>query len=273
MTVTYRTGYGTTRRTLEELNTWPRFGLLHPEFRARLIALMNEGFRYGKDIGIGGGFRYESEQLSLALDRHYQVASGGCCGYNGKRYALKSGMAHAAFPGNSYHEAVPGLRFLRTDGTYMVTNDRGVAVDTVGHDAWMQDNLARFGLRSFANLSGAAKEEWHVQPIELPTSRANFNPTIHVLKKFALPAPTQPQPDYPKPTLTVGSTGGEVIELQQHCNFWGWYAYAIDGSFGPRTAEAVKKMQAVLRITQDGVYGTSTANAYLKYLTALQSLA
>lgn len=259
VTTTYRTGYGTTRRTLTELKVWSQFAKVHPEVQRRLIALMDEAHRHGRDVGIGGGFRSYDSQLALFLNRHTLVASGGCCGYNGKRYALKAGMAHAAPPGRSYHEETVG--------------GFGLAVDAVGYeDGWAEPRLAAYGLRSFANLTGSAREAWHWQPIEVPTSRASYNPAIHVLKVWPLPSPSKPAPDYPKPTLKVGSTGGEVFELQQHCTWWGWYAAAIDGQFGAVTAEAVKRMQNVLKIAQDGVYGPVTADAYLAWLIKVQAL-
>jgi hypothetical protein len=260
VTVTYRTGYGTTRRTLTELKAWFQFAKILPEVQRRLIAVMDLSHRYGRDVGIGGGFRSSDSQLALFLDRHYQVASGGCCGYNGRRYALKSGMAHAAPPGLSYHEET--------------INGLGLAVDLVGwEDGWVEQQLAAHGLRSFSNLSGSAREPWHVQPVEVPTSRASYDSTVHIVTVWPLPASTAPDPVIPTPTLKVGSTGGEVYELQQHLTFWRWYGSAIDGSFGPVTADAVKRMQATVKVGADGVYGPVTANAYLAWLKSMQGLA
>lgn len=259
MATTYRTGYGDTRRTLTELRAWDPFEFVSPELQRRLIALMDHSFRHGRDIGIGGGFRSSAAQRAVFLDRHYTLPSGGCCGFESRRYQIKSGQAHTAPPGLSYHEETLAGRAL--------------AVDITGwEDGWVQSQLAAFGLRSFNNLTGSAKEPWHIQPIEIPTSRASYNPAVHVLKTWYLPPPTAPDPDYPKPTLKVGATGNEVYELQQHCTFWGWYNRAIDGSFGAITADAVKKMQATLKQTQDGVYGNITANAYLNWLKAIQKL-
>lgn len=260
MSVTYRTGYGTTRRTLTELKVWSQFAKVHPEVQRRLIAIMDLSHRHGRDVGIGGGFRSADSQLRLFLDRHYTVASGGCCGYGGRRYALKAGAAHAAPPGRSYHEETVG--------------GFGLAVDLVGwEDGWVEAQLAAHGLRSFAALSGSMREPWHCQPLEVPTARSSFNPQVHVLKVWPLPSPTRPDPDYPKPTLRVGSTGGEVFELQQHLTFWKWYDRAIDGSFGAVTAEGVKRLQRTLKLVEDGVYGPVTANAYLAWLKAMQGLA
>lgn len=258
MTVTYRTGYQTRRRTLQELYAWSEFAGVHPEMQRRLVAWMDACRARGVDAGIGEGIRTTAEQEKAFFDRHHQVPSGGCCGYKGLRYQVDVGEAHTAPPGLSYHEPV--------------LNGKCLAVDTVGHNSTSESLLAGFGLRSFANLTGSAREPWHLQIVEIPTSRVNYNPAVHVIKTWALPAPTVPDPDYPKPTLREGSTGAEVYELQQHATFWGWYASQIDGSFGPRTAEAVRKMQAALRLTQDAVYGPVTADAYLRFLRSMRAM-
>lgn len=268
MTVTYRTGYGTTRKTLAELKAWSRFAMIHPEIQKRVIGLMDAARINGVDLGVGGGFRTEQEQLNLFLSRHNQVASGGCCGYNGKRYALVAGMAHAAPPYKSYHE-----------GTVNVNGKLyGLALDMVGwENGWMEKNLAAYGMRSFAAFTGSMHEPWHIQNVEVPSSRSQYNPNLHTIKVWTLPTVTPPPSgvvDVPTPTLRVGSTGTEVRELQSHCRFWGWYpaAAAIDGSFGRVTEDAVKKMQAATKQTQDGVYGPVTAAAYVNFLKSMQNL-
>lgn len=264
MTVTYRVGYSTTRYSLDQLKAWWRFSGLHPEFQRRLICLMDHARVAGVDLGIGGGLRTVAEQFSLFDSRHDPVASGGCCSYNGKRWALVTG-AHAAPPGLSYHEPT-----YPQDGTLY-----GLAVDVVGwENGWVNapGRLDQFGLRSFAGTLG---EPWHLQPWtnEIPTSRANFNPTMHTLKTFALP--TVPQAStavtVPDPTIRSGSTGAEV--LQSEMRFFGWYPYSIDGSCGPRTVEAIKRLQTAVKVGADGVYGPVTANAYLVWKTALQAVA
>lgn len=268
MTITYRTGYGTERKTLTQLKAWIRFANIHPEIQKRVIGLMDAARAHGVDLGVGGGFRTFEEQKSLFLSRHNRVASGGCCSFEGSRYALVAGMAHAAPPYRSFHEGTISLN----------SKLYGVALDMVGwENGWMEKNLAAYGLRSFAALSGSMREPWHIQPIEFPTSRSSYDPKLHTLKNWTLPGinpPTTGAVDVPTPTLRIGSTGTEVRELQSHCRFWGWYpsTAAIDGDFGSVTDGAVKKMQAILKITQDGVYGTVTAEKYRQHLIALANL-
>lgn len=267
MTVTYRTGYGTTRRTLSELMAWSKFAGLHPEIQRRIIALMDAARRVGVDLGVGGAFRSYEEQKRLFLSRHNLVASGGCCGFEGKRYALISGSAHAAPPYRSYHEGTVSVNGVL----------KGVALDMVGwENGWMEKNIAPYGMRSFAGLTGGMYEPWHLQPANFPTSRSSYNPSLHTLTAITLPPAPAPAPSgivaFPDPTIRLGSTGTEVKELQQHCKFWGWYTATVDGSCGPVTVDAIKKMQAMLKLTQDGVYGSVTAGAYKKFLTALSNL-
>lgn len=267
MTVTYRTGYGTTRRTLADLKAWSRFADIHPEMQRRLLALMDDARVAGIDLGIGGGVRTVAEQFALFDSRH-NPATTGCCHYDGKTWALVPGAAHAAPPGRSFHEPSVPL-----NGKLW-----GVAVDVVGwENGWVNapGRLEKYGLRSFADLSGSMKEPWHLQPIELPSSRSRFDPVMHTLKMWVLPEPAaqqKPPVTVPDPTIKLGSTGSEVKELQMEMKFWGWYKATIDGSCGLVTVEAIKKLQAAVRVGTDGVYGPVTAEAYKKWKIALSNL-
>lgn len=70
----------------------------------------------------------------------------------------------------------------------------------------------------------------------------------------------------PVPTLRTGSTGDQVKLLQTQMKARGWYPYAVDGAFGPRTADGVKHMQTFLRVAVDGVYGPVTSGAWTNEL-------
>lgn len=267
MTVTYRTGYGTTRRTKAELLAWSQFAPVHAEVQKRVIGLMDAARVAGVDLGVGGGFRTYEQQKALFLSRHNLVSTGGCCSFDGKRYAIISGAAHAAPPYRSYHEGT-----ISVNGTL-----KGVALDMVGwENGWMEKNLAAYGMRSFASLSGSMQEAWHIQPVELPTARSSYNPTMHTLKNWTLPSlpvpPASGTVDIPLPTIRQGSTGTEVKELQMHCKFWGFYTATVDGSCGPVTVEAIKKLQGMLKIAQDGVYGPVAADKYKQFLANLSNL-
>lgn len=144
---------------------------LDPEFRRRVFAMMQAAGKAGRGLGIGESWRSSETQLRGFLDRHHEVQTGGCCQYNGKRYALNPHRAHMAPPGLSYHES---------------TTPQGLAlaVDMVGNLKWMNANAERFGLVHFAQVN---HEPWHVQPAELPASRRNYKPSMSPLKEFPLP--------------------------------------------------------------------------------------
>lgn len=184
---TYPYGYNTppeqlTAAQLETKRTWAR---LHPEMKRRLLAMFDAAKAAGKVLGVGEAARSAAQQRTVFLDRHAVVASGGCCGYEGKRYQLKAGMAHAAPPGKSYHE----------DDSYEAS---AVAADLVGDLAWMKAQCARYGLVEFSNVNN---EPWHVQPAEFPTARSQY--AGQRLTVWALPqppAPPKPDPIPPTPT-------------------------------------------------------------------------
>ncbi len=79
------------------------------------------------------------------------------------------------------------------------------------------------------------------------------------------PTPTQPtnvtvniSERCKKEVLRRGSKGSCVSSLQRALNTLGYKAGTPDGSFGPRTENAVKAFQAFNRITADGIVGPAT---------------
>ncbi len=58
--------------------------------------------------------------------------------------------------------------------------------------------------------------------------------------------------------LRQGSKGGEVKEVQRRLKQWGYYNGAIDGIYGAKTVEAVKKFQRKNGLTADGIAGRAT---------------
>lgn len=88
-----------------------------------------------------------------------------------------------------------------------------------------------------------------------------------------------PPPPPPAPTActqpaeaAVGETSPVVADLQSLLSSNGWYPYALDSQYGPRTQQGVQKLQRFLR-TQgqdpgplDGVYGTQTRQALCAFM-------
>lgn len=166
---TYPDGYSGGRRTMAQIKARWDVQLLDPEFRRRVLAMMRAARKAGHDLGIGGAGRTTAGQTSLFLQRHYQVSSDGCCMWAGGRYQLRSGMAHAAPPGRSYHEPTTPI-------------GGALAVDLIGDLAWAESNCGWFGLRSFKLVGN---EPWHFQPVEVPTARSGYlSATHHPLQRW-----------------------------------------------------------------------------------------
>lgn len=245
MTVTYQVGYHGRRMTLTELKAWDRFRLVDPEMQRRLVALMDAARAAGHDVGVGGGFRYRTEQESLFKERHVRALSG-CCFFAGSFWKKRDGVAHAAPPGRSFHEAT-------------TPSGSCLAVDMVGwQDGWMRRNVTRFGLREFSQVNG---EEWHLQPVEVPTSRSQYRPAQHALKPFPLPGIGDPYGIWPtvtKPTIKTGAKGDVVVYAQRVLAEKAGQHVSTDGLFGPGTETAVRNLQAWCKLTVDGVVGPKT---------------
>lgn len=78
----------------------------------------------------------------------------------------------------------------------------------------------------------------------------------------SVPSEVKLLPDTPRPTQQIGSAGPETTRLIEHLTSLGHYLLRNDGKFGPAAESAVKKLQADLGTTQDGIYGPITAAAY-----------
>jgi hypothetical protein len=158
---TYLFGYSGNRLTLDQMTTRQTWAKLHPEFRRRLVALFDEAQDNGTDVGLGEGWRSSDVQRRTFLARHSQVRTGGCCTFEGKRWALNRGQAHAAPPGLSYHEDVT-----------MPSGVWALAVDLVGNLDFAQRVATKHQLAHFRFVNN---EPWHFQPFEVPTSRNKYD--------------------------------------------------------------------------------------------------
>lgn len=265
----YMIGWNGGTKTREQLEAWPQWQHLDPEYQRRALAIMDDSIAAGSPVGIGEIFRTFAQQDQVFRARHYVVAVGGCCGYDGKRWALHTGMAHAAPPNTSYHEA------STPDGM-------ALAIDWLGNLKWLAANEKRYG------LAPMPKEAWHKQPDSIPLGRSRYVPAQHhPLPRIVLPGapntpPIVPAPLKvwaPKPTLAVGRTNAiAVVKAFQHtCNFWGWRdamkrTLIVDGDYGRKSAEACVAMQRALGAFPDGNYGPRTAAALQAFLDAMAAL-
>ena len=62
-------------------------------------------------------------------------------------------------------------------------------------------------------------------------------------------------------TSKLGSSGEEVKQIQQKLKSWGYYNGTVDGVYGSKTVEAVKKFQKKNGLTADGIAGQKTLEA------------
>ena len=144
-------GYGSPpkRVSLGELGNSSSFRTLNSTFKDRLLRM----FADNPQVGLGVGTRSSEEQSKMFFSRYKKVTDGseGDVNYNGEAYKHISG-APAAPPGRSMHEI-------------------GLAADLVGDLDWVQENAAKYGLKTFGKNLG---EPWHIQPAELPDSRWEY---------------------------------------------------------------------------------------------------
>lgn len=104
------------------------------------------------------------------------------------------------------------------------------------------------------------------------TAQTVLHPGMVITAPGAAPAPPQPQPCGQPPTSGLGDSGDDVVELQTLLKADGWYNYNVDGQYGPRTEQAVQKMQRFLADSGqnpgpvDGQYGDQTRGALCAFM-------
>lgn len=138
---------------LNQLKENSNFKKVHPKFQDRLLRMMKDN----PNVGFGEGYRDASKQASMFMSRYRKTnkefnANGEKnVKWNNSYWEHVSG-APAAPPGRSMHEI-------------------GLAVDLIGDLDWVVQNAHKYGLKHFGGVNG---EPWHVQPAELPNSRAKY---------------------------------------------------------------------------------------------------
>jgi hypothetical protein len=159
---------------------------LHPEVRRRFKALIEFAATQGVPLGVGTAWRVQPNPPPPGF----------------------------AQPGNSWHESCPVSPLSST----------ALAIDTVPASSWdwMEAHCGAYGLRTFRAVNN---EPWHIQPVEIPTSR-RFATTMPPLTTWPLPGdkpnvpPTPPEEDddmkYIHLTCSTDQTKPEVL-------------YALDG--------------------------------------------
>ena len=169
---------------LADLVNSPEFSPLNASFKTRLLKM----FEDNPNVGLGDGYRSEADQKSLFLSR-YAESENGNVSWNGKQYRHVSG-APVAPPGTSMHEL-------------------GLAADLSGDVDWVEKNAAKYGLKSFGGEHG---EPWHVQPAELPKTRAEYLAGLNSVQSAGTTSIAQQiQTTNLKSLLDDGAKGGAGI--------------------------------------------------------------
>lgn len=83
---------------------------------------------------------------------------------------------------------------------------------------------------------------------------------LAVILAFVLPMQTMAAP-----TLKMGSQSGDVWDLQYRLQVLGYYQDDLDGSYGPKTYQAVRQFQKNYGLSVDGVAGEKTWRALKKF--------
>ena len=132
----------------------------------------------------------------------------------------------------------------------------GTTVTCEGLSQWGSQNLALQGLNSTQILK-------------------NYYGNVEIVNNAPIRGITTSYPGYP---LRRGTTGPSVVVIQTELNRISQNYPAIpkvpnvDGIFGVRTENAVKKFQEVFNLTPDGVVGPATWYALIRLYTAVTSL-
>jgi Putative peptidoglycan binding domain/D-alanyl-D-alanine carboxypeptidase len=229
-------------QTIDQIRAASSFKQLHPTMQDRVLRLITAS---NGAVGLGVGFRSEGEQRQLFLSR-YVVDPSGSVEWDGKRWRKKNeGDATAAPPGRSMHEL-------------------GLAADLAGDHGWVVANSSRFDLKTFASVND---EPWHVQPVELPNSRADYEQLGSPWNGNGGPTPApQRQGGSTRVEVVPDMRGPAVGRLQQILIRLGLIKDTTanrDQFYGPATQEVIKKFQAAHGLEVDGRVGPKTWAALL----------
>lgn len=230
-------------------------GYLVPEAAAAWRNLQNAASAAGFTLTMTGSYRTFDGQKSLFEQRYTKTNTGRKAKvWNGTTFWLKPGMAMAAVPGTSNH-------------------GWGCAVDTAlgGYGNAAQSVCEPFLSWAIANARQhgwsweVQSEPWHLRLVSFDSASS-----VGATKATGTATQASDVPVPPPPTLTLDTKGGQVAALQNLCLLFRWGDCGkADGTFGPRTKEAVKAMQAAIGVVADGEYGPRSASALKAFLAAV----
>lgn len=216
------------------------------------FALVSAAKEAGWDLTYTGRI-YRTYERQEALFRQRYLPSynpvkctmSGSRTWNGKRWYKLRGVAAAATPATSNHGW--GLAIDTALG------DHPSRAKTIGPAVpWLVENAHRFGF-SWELQS----EPWHIRYVTgdvVPQAVLDFE-----AGEPSKPAPApKPAINYKRPTCRRGMRRSDAVrEMQQRLTDYGIPTY-VDGWFGRKTDQSLRKFQAEQRIAVDGICGPIT---------------
>jgi hypothetical protein len=211
-----------------------------------------------KPTSAGDTYRSYDNQKTAFLQRYVTTPIEGASTrtFEGKTWYLKKGMAKLATPGSSQH-------------------NWGLAIDI--HTAaeksrlrWLIDNVAKFGF----SWEVVPEEPWHIRYTEgdnAPQAVKDWlkaNPTESEFgtiadqraaaeENAAATAAPGVRNDIETPNITRDNRGKAVKDAQKLLNAKG-YQCRVDGDFGPKTQNIVRKFQEDNKLPVTGEIGPDT---------------
>lgn len=216
---------------------------LEREAARSMRAMMKAAWRVGVRLWATDSYRTYNQQVSLFKRRYDNTKRNTRHEFwQGKNWWLKPKVAGAAVPGTSNHGWGLAVDFARKNPVGLI---RPLDTRTL---AWLAANGPKFGW-----WNTVQSENWHwcwcLGDGPMPSA------VLAEEKDY----PNPPVPPVPK-TLRLGDTGEEVKILQMKLNKVG-ANLLVDGQFGPRTEQAVRRFQTGKGLTSDGVVGPETWGA------------
>jgi hypothetical protein len=235
-------------------------GFLIPEAAAAWRTLQLAAQQAGFNLTMGGGYRSYERQVALFHERFSTTNTGGLAKqWNGTTYWKKPKVAMAATPGKSNHGW--GAAVDMALGGY-----GSAAQNVLSNSAFIDWILPR--AKDYGWSWEVQSEAWHIRLVGDGTRPAAAGGAGAQVGLSSVPNSTSTAAyPAPKPSLRLGSAGGQVAALQNLLIWFGWADFTrADGKFGPQTERAVKKMQAQLGVESIGIYGDKSAAALSNFL-------
>ena len=222
---------------------------LHPELQRKIQMLVASCEKNGLKIGIGECVRTVAEQDALYAQGRTKA---------GKKVTNAKGSTYS-----SMHQWYVAFDFYRNDG-------KGAYYDNDGFFTKVGKIGVTLGLEWGGNWKNPVDKP-HFQLPNWGSTTAQLKKLYGTPEKFKMswgaPLPTQKNNlVLAKATVKKGSSGTNAKYLQADLNYTMGTNLELDGKFGAKSVEVLKKWQAKNGLVADGIYG---AKGYAKMKSLL----